>query len=758
MIMSKRGLVFSLVVLLASLEVNGGVGAWRNFTSMKDVTSISAHDGLIWAATSGGLFAWDQAKDVYQQFTNAEGLKSVDLTALAIDQKGDIWTGTSTGIIHIYSPRSNTWRYVLDIALANQTKKRINALTIHGDTVLISTDFGLSVLKLQNLEFGDTYKRFGNLPSNLRLGSLSSSIYDGKIWIAITDSVTNHRIAVADLSGPNLLAPESWSLQVVGSNDTIKTLSVFNNSLYAGTSRGLYTYSNGSWNPIASTTGLNIVSLTSSGTLLAISSMSGRVDTMNQQGTSGQFGSGFSFSPKSITLNSSGKPVIGAFEGGVLTFTNAWISHAPNGPASNQFLHVTVDDDGVVWGASGSTNGRGFYRYNGKSWKSFTMENSGLPTNNYYHVSVGCNGSVWASSWGRGMVEIPRGSDMIDSSNIYGRNVGMIGLSNDTNFVVVTSVVCDNSGNHWMSVNQPANSRVLTVQKADGTWRHLFARVAGTNISTLFNSLPIDRNFTVDGFGTLWGVARQGNFQGVFSLGNRGAIEDSVDYFLTVSDGLPSNDVATIVTDREGDIWVGTDRGIAIILDPSNPKRTGGIASYKPLNGLSINTIAVDPINQKWVGTAEGVIVLSQDGTQQIASYTVASTDGRLIDNDVKSIAIDAKSGTVYFGTLLGLASITTAAATPKQTFDEILTYPNPYIIPNTTTVTIDGLVGRSAIKILSIDGHLVRDIITPGGRIGFWDGKDEEGKDVSSGIYIVVAYSEDGSQTATGKVAVVRR
>lgn len=754
----KREFVFCLVVFLASLDVNAGVGVWRNFTSMKDVTSLVARDGLIWAATSGGLFAWDQTKDVYRQFTSAEGLKNVDLTALAIDRNGDIWTGTSTGILHIYSPQSNTWRYVLDIALANQTKKRINALTIFGDTVLVCTDFGLSVLKIRDLEFGDTYKRFGDLPSNLRLGALSSTIYDGKIWIAITDEATNHRIAVADLSNPNLLAPDAWSLQVVGANSIIKSLTVFNNTLYAGTSRGLYSYSNGSWNPIASSAGMDIVGLTSSAKILALCSISGRVDTMNQQGTVGQFGSGFSYSPKSIGLNSSEKPIIGVSEGGVLTFTDAWTSHSPNGPASNQFLHVAVDGGGVVWGASGSTNGKGFYRYNGQGWKSFTMESSGLPTNNYYHVSVGCNGTVWASSWGRGIVEIPGGSNTIDSSNIYSRNVGMIGLSNDTNFVVVTSVVCDNSGNHWMSVNQPANSRVLTVRSPDGTWRNLFARVAGTNITTLFNSLPIDRNFAVDAFGNLWGVARQGNFQGVFSLGNRGTIEDSVDYFLTVSDGLPSNDVATIVTDRDGDIWVGTDRGIAIILDPSNPKRTGGIASYKPLNGLSINTIAVDPINQKWVGTAEGVIVLSQDGTQQIASYTVASTDGKLIDNDIKSIAIDAKSGTVYFGTLFGLASITTAAAAPKQTFDEIMTYPNPYIIPNPIALTIDGLVGRSAIKILSIDGHLIRDIITPGGRIGFWDGKNEEGKDVSSGVYIVVAYSEDGSQTATGKVAVVRR
>jgi len=78
------------------------------------------------------------------------------------------------------------------------------------------------------------------------------------------------------------------------------------------------------------------------------------------------------------------------------------------------------------------------------------------------------------------------------------------------------------------------------------------------------------------------------------------------------------------------------------------------------LPGTVVNCIAVDALNQKWVGTSDGVIVLSPDGIQQVATYTVASTNGKLIDNDVKSIAIDGGTGTVYFGTLSGLASLTT--------------------------------------------------------------------------------------------------
>ncbi len=227
---------------------------------------------------------------------------------------------------------------------------------------------------------------------------------------------------------------------------------------------------------------------------------------------------------------------------------------------------------------------------------------------------------------------------------------------------------------------------------------------------------------------------------------------------MTSAQGLPSDVVTTIVVDKENSLWVGTDKGIGIILDPSAPTRSGAVAIYKPLYGLVVNTIAVDPLNQKWVGTSAGVFLLSPDGTQQLASYTVENTGGKLIDNDVKSIGVDEKTGTIYFGTNDGLASLTTSAAAPKTSFDGGLrVYPNPYYVPGSVPLTVDGLVENSTIKILTTDGVLVNEVPTPGGRLGYWDGTDLKGNPVASGIYIISAYSESGA-TANGKVAVIHK
>jgi TSS9, PorZ, N-terminal beta-propeller domain/Two component regulator propeller len=755
--MSVRGWIWSAVVgVFLPAAVQAGIGEWKNFTSMKDVRAVASEGGLIWSATSGGLFSWQRASGTYRLFTNAEGLRSVDLTAIGIDGRGDVWSGTSTGVIHVYDPSQNSWRYITDIATANQTNKQINAFAITGDTVLICTDFGLSFFDRERFEFGDTYTRFGDLPATVRVAVNAAIIHDGNIWAALSTTSGTYRIATARLDNPNLLPPESWTLQPIGSGLVpIRSIGVFQGAVYAGTDEGLFRFENPAWAPVIS--GTSIVGFASSSTALIAGTAAREILSVDPQNTVTPLGI-VPFSPTSLTLDSSARPVVGSLGGGVLTLDNqTWTANLPNGPNANQFLNIAVDERGVVWCASGRDNGKGIYRFDGTEWKSFTQSNSGLPTDNYYRASIACDGSAWLSSWGRGIVEIPSGVDSILPDRIYGRNVGMIGIPVDTTFIVTSSVACDESGNTWLSVLDAFDRNIFAVRKANDTWMTFPALLNGTRLTQL-NERDVDRSLAFDAFGNLWAAVTIGAFKGVAVFNTRGAIDSVAFASISTSDGLPSNEIRTIVVDRDNDVWVGTDRGIGIILDPSRPKGEGAIARYIPLNGVVVNSIGVDALNQKWVGTTEGVILLSSDGTQVLNSYTVENTNGKLIDNDVKSVAIDNITGTVYFGTVNGLASLTTAGAAPRPSFDRLAVSPNPYLIPNSVSLTVDGLVANSQLKILSIDGHLVREVRTPGGRLGFWDGRNDEGEYVPSGIYVIVAFSETGDQVQNAKVAVVRR
>lgn len=758
--MTGRALVCALVVCFAAEAAPAeGVGEWRNYTSMRNATDVAATASEVVVSTSGGLFRWLPSDNVFHQYTSAEGLQSIDLTAVGVDAESNVWTGASGGLLHVLTPQ-NTVIVIRDIATAPQTNKRINELVMAGDSVLICTDFGLSVFRTSRFEFGDTYTRFGTISPNVRVAASSAAMFGGNIWVALSDGQTVHTLATASLSQPNLLPPESWTLQQVGPPGSVpRALAVFNNTLYCGTSAGLYKYAGAGWVPADPLASVPITDLAGSATELAVLTAEPQVFTFDLQGGTAQVSGPLPYPATAVAFGTDGVPVASSNGGGVLRATPpGWTATLPPGPNGNTFVGLAVDPAGSLWGGSGTANGTGFFRFDGSRWTLFTARPGAQPTNNYFRMSVDTDGSVWAASWGSGVAHIPIGQDTVPASEVFNANVGMVGVPNDPSYVVCSNVVCDGQGNRWTSVFRPANSRVLAVRLPDKSWRTIPASLGGTPITQLnSDQVSIDRALAVDAFDNLWAVVGDASMKGVVSFGNRGALDSTVAFHLTSEDGLPSDDVRTIVVDRENDLWIGTARGIAIVLDPGNPERSGSIASYKPLNGQIINSIGVDALNQKWVGTNEGAVLLSADGTQVLASYTAENTSGRLMDNRVLSVAVSQPTGTVFFGTPVGLASLTTSAAAPVSSFGELTVYPNPFVVPAARPVTVDGLVEGSRLRILSVDGRVVADLPTPGGRIGFWDGKNADGEDVASGVYLVIGYSEDGQQVGTGKVAVVR-
>jgi hypothetical protein len=56
----------------------------------------------------------------------------------------------------------------------------------------------------------------------------------------------------------------------------------------------------------------------------------------------------------------------------------------------------------------------------------------------------------------------------------------------------------------------------------------------------------------------------------------------------------------------------------------------------------------------------------------------------------------------------------------------------------------------------VSVDGKLLQRLDVRGGRTT-WNGLDQFGNRLSSGIYTVIAVQSDGSQKGVGKVAIIR-
>jgi hypothetical protein len=227
---------------------------------------------------------------------------------------------------------------------------------------------------------------------------------------------------------------------------------------------------------------------------------------------------------------------------------------------------------------------------------------------------------------------------------------------------------------------------------------------------------------------------------------------------------MSDNKVLSISLDLEGEIWVGLGLGLVIIPDPLNPAYRN--TSF-PLREQVIQSIAVDGMNNKWIGTKEGVFVVNADGTQLVQNpvsvpsanpITVSSTNKSLLSNDVRTIAIDQKRGIVYFGTEQGLSSLSIEAVQTNRSYTELQIGPNPFILPSDQPLIIRNLVANSTIKVLTVSGSVVTQFQAQGGGRAFWDGRDKKGLFVSSGIYFIAAFAENGSQAVTGKVAVIRK
>ena len=121
--------------------------------------------------------------------------------------------------------------------------------------------------------------------------------------------------------------------------------------------------------------------------------------------------------------------------------------------------------------------------------------------------------------------------------------------------------------------------------------------------------------------------------------------------------------------------------------------------------------MAVDGVGNKWIGTDNGIFVVSPDGSDSVAHYTAENSP--LVNDQVNSIAIDPARGETYAGTPAGISRFSTIFKQGQPDYTGIRVYPNPVVqtaegTPSgSPTVYIDGLVAGSTVQIFSLAGKL---------------------------------------------------
>ena len=87
-----------------------------------------------------------------------------------------------------------------------------------------------------------------------------------------------------------------------------------------------------------------------------------------------------------------------------------------------------------------------------------------------------------------------------------------------------------------------------------------------------------------------------------------------------------------------------------------------------------------------------------------------------------------------------------------RVNLDNILAYPNPYVIRYGNETVRFNYSGLAQIRIYTLSGELVREIPVN----GEWDGRNASGETVASGLYLFTLTASD-NEVGRGKIMLIR-
>ena len=164
--------------------------------------------------------------------------------------------------------------------------------------------------------------------------------------------------------------------------------------------------------------------------------------------------------------------------------------------------------------------------------------------------------------------------------------------------------------------------------------------------------------------------------------------------------------------------------------------------------------MAVDGANRKWIGTEGGGLYLfSEDGTKQIYHFTTENSP--LLSDNILALAIGPETGEVFIGTDQGLVSFRGTATEGTEDFSCVYAYPNPVKEDYDGLIGIKCLMTNAQVRITDIEGNLIFSTKAEGGE-AVWDGKNFDGRKAKTGVYLVYASNDKGTQKIVTKILII--
>lgn len=715
------------------------IGAWRLHISYDDIHTVSVSSSKVYGASENGVMVLDLSDHSISTITKMGGLSSTNITQVAFDQprnqllvtyvNGDIDVVTENEIVNI-----NT----LKISTIIPGSKRINHILMQGNVAYLSTDFGVVVLDLVQLAIKETWRDIG--VNGVELEINQATFYNDSIFLA-----TETGIVAGDLED-NLLDYNNWKRFITGPfNGEIQSITTFNNEVYAAVNgSGIYTYDGNAWSMESYLQALQYNTITANETLLVTAESS--LFRVTSSGVVTEIQAPVISNPHIAVEDQAGKLWVGDAQNGLVSdFLGVFAGFETNGPTFHQGFRLQYNSSAhTVYALSGG------------------FSSSLVPLGNVENVNTFSNG-LWSIQPDLSDTDI---TAILDKNKLYVASCGY-GLQvvsetetilfDETNSTLqniapgrnvrVTDIASSSAG-VW--VTNAGASQPLHLLKTDNTWESFsFPSIAAARYPT---------NIEVDYLGNVWMLINPSNGGGVVVF-NKTTGQSVYVTDVTNAGGLPGKSVYSIAMDRDGFVWLGTEKGVAYFPDPSRVFSPNANA-IKPvfenrflLRDERVTAIEIDGGNRKWIGTENGVWLFNEFGERQIHNFNTENSP--LLSNRIVDLELNSHTGELFIITDAGIASYRSDATQGETTFNTIKIFPNPVTNQFGGQVGISGLVTDAIVKITDVSGKLVWQATANGGSVS-WNVHDYNGRRAATGMYLVFCIAQDGTESVVGKIAVV--
>lgn len=802
-------IIFTLSLFFSVIHSQNIVGEWENYTSTLEMQDIVYRDGRFFIATSGGLLLFAEQGKTFQEFNKKAGLSSLNVKTLKLDDHQVLWMGMAEGELNFFDLEQmradDNYIENYNISSFQENLDNVSAIAGRDRNIFVSCQKQLQwgiihfIKKNDSYLYKDYYFRFPDILEPIT----DLLVHRDSLYLA-----TENGIYASDFVNSNLKSPENWirvdspeefnvqSLVRAGGDNYL----VANSSLYKMVNQSIVKINNELNGKI------NKIFLNNPDKLWIITNRA--VYSFNPDNKQSQLLNNEN-TIKVVRGNTSELYGI-TREKGIWVWNNQQNEYyLPNTLVSNKYTSIFVGQEDRI--AAASSKGISFSTelgwYNIVKTDDYEQTFKGNSINevspDYFTAGslaydITSNGKIWSliqkgedyyATLHRSSIKgdrkggllkvnpaMPQNYEVYDTTNSILTASEGVGAGS-AHYLVPAAMKLDQEGNLWVLNQYAQNGNVVAVQTVDGEWYHYSINESGNRLTHFLNDITFANNKEVWFASAAWS-GEPFSHGGIIMLDHNGTIgnkdDDSWKRF-DKSDGLEDNDVFSLDFDETGTLWTMTIAGIQKA-EVSNQElnfimfNNGKYNLFSNLSFANFCRLKVDRDNNIWFSTeSEGMKVFSKtgewwplgdigDSLDYSEGFTEDNSD--LLSNTILDFDFNEEQGKVYFATDRGISVLKYRYPVMQKKYKKLTAFPSPFIIPRHNKLVIDGLLENSSIKIMTLTGELVvkinhnNDMVK--GRQLHWDGRNKDGNYISSGVYIVMAYNDEGKSKA-GKIAVVR-